>query len=860
MKSPTRIFRLLGLITCACLLPLHAEVPAEKITALEQALTASKDESSAARKRLSVKRAVRDAEELLKEHATAANRFVLLEVIFRARQELVKLDNDPENRTALLDTCKLLAAAPEEFAMQRFDAELLLSQSESVREGAEEGGRIKALQQLVDRYRGTTAEAKSIKVAVVIAMELGDTQFAEKLRIRIEERFAADIDMIAFQRQHFGGQVIGAPISGTFERADGKWTRFPMDAMGKSTMVLFWSKDDSGKKHLEGFAAAAKQLQAELLGRMQFVSFNLDNLHDAGQSILKEVGVDWPALKLPGGTENPYFKTFARKSPAAISISPAGYAALVLEGSTKNNNGRNVEITADIDYSRWLTSSLSRSWTEATYMSQMSSLFSGEFLVHDQKSSSLPKETLSAIQECFLPPIRRAHAPNAELITLYQNAESLTAKAIAANASSPDLWLLRNYRITALNCLWKLTNDSDHLDRALEESKAALAANPTAAAQVAPQFCLTREALRQPDAKPREVIAQFLTTLGGDKAPATALAAASLLALETADRELHEQYRTQILARYAEDPSIYPVVALLLDRYHRYWLHQVPFSAGWSYGRREKYFQTHGQPEDAQRKFNAELTALDGKTVSLPKDYAGKWLILLFPSTEPGEKTPLPKIVTGQLDEQKRYLTTKRGTDDLQIITVILDDDATRVTTNYLPAPVTSPVLMIPGGMNNPLVAQLGLLNEPGNSNTVLVRPDGTIAASLSSLNRHNETIANIIEWHDEKAVIDALTAGNIEEAKRIAFLRAPTEPPVSTDPKKKNVKPIPPSLTHLRARALVYLALQEYDKALADIEQVISLQLGTDGGMSLRTKDLEEAEQFRDQLLKLRAPKKEEK
>jgi tetratricopeptide (TPR) repeat protein len=162
--------------------------------------------------------------------------------------------------------------------------------------------------------------------------------------------------------------------------------------------------------------------------------------------------------------------------------------------------------------------------------------------------------------------------------------------------------------------------------------------------------------------------------------------------------------------------------------------------------------------------------------------------------------------------------------------------------------------------MNNPLVAQLGLLNEPGNSNTVLVRPDGTIAASLSSLNRHNETIANIIEWHDEKAVIDALTAGNIEEAKRIAFLRAPTEPPVSTDPKKKNVKPIPPSLTHLRARALVYLALQEYDKALADIEQVISLQLGTDGGMSLRTKDLEEAEQFRDQLLKLRAPKKEEK
>ena len=26
--------------------------------------------------------------------------------------------------------------------------------------------------------------------------------------------------------------------------------------------------------------------------------------------------------------------------------------------------------------------------------------------------------------------------------------------------------------------------------------------------------------------------------------------------------------------------------AFLLDRYHDYWLFQVPFTAGWSYGRR----------------------------------------------------------------------------------------------------------------------------------------------------------------------------------------------------------------------------------------------------------------------------------
>lgn len=857
MKTPANICRLIGFISCACLMPLHAEVPAEKINALEQALAASKEESSAARKRLSVKRSVRDAEELLKAHATAANRFVLLEVLFRARQELVKLDNAPENRNALLETCKLLATAPDEFAVQRFDADLLLSQSASAREGSVEGSRAMALLPLVERYRGTPAEAKSIKVAVVIALELGDTKLAEKLRTRIEERFAGDLEMIEFQRSQFGGQVIGAPISGTFERADGKWMRFPMDAMGKSTLVLFWSKDDAAKKHLEGFAAAWKQLHTELLGRVQIVSFNLDDLPDAGQSMLKEAGVDWPALKLPGGRENMYFKTFAGTSPAVITLSPAGYAALILQGSTRNNSGRNTEITTEVDYSRWLTNGLNRSWTDAIYMSQMSALFSGEFLVLDQKSSALPQETLSAIQSCFPPPVSRYHTPNAELVTLYQNAESLTAQAIEANASSPDLWLLRNYRITALTCLWKLTNDRAHLERALAESVTALTANPPAAAQVAPQLCLTRETLRQPDAKPREVIAHFLSNLGGDKAPATAVAAASLMALETSDRELHEQYRTLILERHAEDPGIFPVVALLLDRYHRYWLHQVPFTAGWSFGRREKYFQTLGEPEDARRKFQAEFQTLDGKSTSLPGDYLGKWLIVLIPSTVADEKTPLQKIITNQLAQIKRYLTDKRGTDDLQIAATILDDDITRVTANYNPAEIACPVLMVPGGIKHPLVTQLGLLNEPGGCNAVVVRPDGSIAAALNSQSLRNEILANIIEWHDEKSVTDALARGDLDEAKRIAFHHAPTAPPVSTDPKKKKAKPVPHSLAHLRSRARVYMALKDYDAALADVQEVVGRQIGTDGGMSLRTAELDEAEEMRDSLLKLRAQSK---
>ena len=845
--------RLLGLAALVSFLPLHARIPEERIAALEQALAAGKAESSAARQRLAVKRAVRDAAQLLKANATAPNRFVLLEVLFRARQELVRLDNDPENRAALLETCKQLAAAPDEFALQRFDADLLLSQAESARAGADEGARAKALLTLAGRYRNTTAEAKALKVAIVMAMELGDTGIAETLRGRIEERFAADLDMIEFQRQHFGGQVIAAPLSGSFETADGQRVRFPMDTMGRSSMLVFWSNNDTGRKHLAGFAAARRQLPPETTGRLQILSCNIDDLPDAGEGILKEMGVDWPALKIPGGRENPYYKAFISNSSSVLTLSPNGYAALVLQGSTRNNSGRNVELTEEVDYDRWLSSTLSRGWTRPIHSSQLVYLHSGEFLLHGQTSATLPKETLAAIQECFLPPIRRFHTPNAELIALYQKAGDLSARAIAAHASSPDVRLLRDFRMTALNGLWMLTGDRGHLQRAIEEAQAAVAAGSPDQASVTARLTLTRDWLRKADADSREVIADFLNQLGGEKAPATALAAAALLALETADRELHETYRSAILAKHANDPGIATVVPLLLDRHHRYWLHQVPFSAGWSFGRREAYFQRLGQPEDANRSFEADLKSLDGGTVSIPGEHAGQWLILLVPATEPAERVPLTKILPNQLGQLKRYLTDRRATDDLRIVAALPDDDATRAQASYITPEVTCPVHLLPGGLENPLVTRLGLLNEPGGCNAVIVRPDGTIADVLSTQNMRPETIANLIEWHDGKAVADALARGDIEEAKRIAFLHAPTEPPVSTDPKKKNVKPAPPGLAHLRARAQVHLALKEYDKALADAEEVLSQERATAGGMSMRTEALAEAEAFHSRVLQLR-------
>ncbi len=107
-----------------------APIRQDKIDALRTALTTQKDETSAARQRLAVKRMIRDGNELLETNPTAPNRFEILGLVFSAQQRLFRMDDSARNREALLETCKELAKAPDQYAALRLDADLLLTQTE----------------------------------------------------------------------------------------------------------------------------------------------------------------------------------------------------------------------------------------------------------------------------------------------------------------------------------------------------------------------------------------------------------------------------------------------------------------------------------------------------------------------------------------------------------------------------------------------------------------------------------------------------------------------------------------------------------------------------------------------------------
>jgi len=874
---------LLGMTAFGLLVPMATAqeaapaVSSEVTAAFEKALEAAKEGSSEARQRLAVRRVIRDAEQSLASPANSPSRFLILEFLFRARQQLIALDKDAEHRKALLETCRELVKAPDEFAGLRLEADLLLSQADLAKQGANAEGRAEALRPLIDRYLDTPVAAKVLRLAMVMALELGDNRLVTDVQEMIEERFADDLEMIAFQRDKLGGQVFGAPFAGTFERSDGKAIRFPMDGLGRSTMFLFWSKEDGGEDVLKGLAAAALEKKAELAGRLEIISFNLDELPDAGESIVRGHGADWQVLRLPDGRKNPIYGAYVRSDPRILTVSPTGYTALIMSGSTRQKANSDGEP----DYGRMFGSSLARSWTDPRYVAQLSSLMAGDFLVLDPEGAMdptrppelksvatqpltrtpacVPEETLRVIEDAFVAPPRRYRLTHGEASASYAKVVELSRRTIAEHPAAPDLWIVRNRLMVALLGLWKTDSNLGRLEEAIVEAKAALAAGYPSGCDVVARFCIARGALRDPEVDSRAVIDQLVADTGGVNAPGPAFAAAALLALDVADRKCFEDYREIILKDHTEAPMMWTFTSFLLDRYHGYWLFQVPFTAGWSYGRREDYFLTKGDREDAHRMLQTELRTLDGEPLHIPADLDSQWTAIIFAKPGPWSRQREDGLPASpeRLAKSIVDIAASRPGGEVKAYVAMLDGDAETIRAGFGDKEAPCPLLTVPGGMNNPLIQRLGILSEDNQINSVLIGKDGRIAVVVSGLakqsGRGGTVLTNVIERDDETFVSAALERGDLEGAKARIFSLAPPFDPAAVDERGRPLKKPQFSLPHLRARAKVYMALEEWDKALADIEEVVQSQLGTDGGMSLRTSELDKAEQLRDSILKQR-------
>jgi hypothetical protein len=718
-------------------------IPENTITELQKDLVEAGRESSSTRKRRGYKNLIRDGEHLFETSPAAANRWLVLETVFQGRKRLLGLENSGRNREALFSTCAKLAEAPDALAHLRLEADMLLMERDLSRNSADVKERAEVLVKMIARYRDTPAEAKCLIIAAQIAPKLDAFELEKKIHRTLEERCAGDLDVIEWHRKHRDFSHLPVQFAGTFTRSDGTALSFPVDRLGHTFVIDFWSR---GTPELQAHFDEIKDLQARFPGRFEVFSVNVDELSDAGEGIVRARGLDWTSLRLPRGRKSQVYRAYAGRDPLAIRVNAHGHAFI---------SASRTKVIAE-------EAPMEQNFDDPRYHAQLQSLLAGEFLLDEtppdnptpRTPESVPAEMLDAIQACFIVAPFRYRLTHAEALANYKQAETFCRNAIAKYPGAPDLWRVRNRQIVALLGMWNLAAEPKHLEAAVKEARAALTATPPRGSDIVPRFCLAKETLRRVDSNPRLVLSGLVEATGAGDAPASAHAAAAILAIDANDRDLHARYRQKLLETPNDDPALWPVVSFLRDQNHRYRLFKPNLYHPPSLARRIERARLRSnaaaldQEHDTGAPMQAELKTLDGDTLNLPQATDDKWAFLMFvePAADPAAEFPV--VIKGEVTEDSRgrkretkgvmqnafEFAAQHPQQRVKVIAAFLSDDTARVRIlmNKLQWPCQA--VTVPGGLGNPLVRRLGILSADRVPNIVLLRPDASIAWKLSGI------------------------------------------------------------------------------------------------------------------------------
>lgn len=203
-------------------------------------------------------------------------------------------------------------------------------------------------------------------------------------------------------------------------------------------------------------------------------------------------------------------------------------------------------------------------------------------------------------------------------------------------------------------------------------------------------------------------------------------------------------------------------------------------------------------------------------------------------------------------------LAQGRPEQDLQVCVAILDDKAySEAFTDRAKNELPCTMLAVPGGVNNSLVHRLGVVTIDQGLSGVILAKDGRILKVVSGLSPTSmrigsimeNTVRRVISRRDELKVLAMIEKGELEAANKLILTLAPYQDPDAVDDKGRNIKHPTLPMSHLRARARVHAAMENWEKAYADAELIRQRRARMDADMSRLSSQLGRDQAFRDEI-----------
>lgn len=644
-----------GAITWAA--PENASIPERAFNEIGQLLRSPPGREGHDEKVRRYSEALRTARGYAAEYADSPELYKLRNLMLIALQARMNLEVDAKTYQQLLDTAKAIVESNAPRGA-KLEADLVLVREQFRTEKLNEHQKRLAIFDFVGRYQGSGVGEKALMYGGELANANGDQELLGVLRTELRARpeFWDRPGVTAFLRRNSDFNLSGRSFNATLSRLDGSPLRMPDDLLGKHTLMLFWSvKDSNSTKQIDGL----KAFHEAHADRVEIVSISLDEEKQDVMRYVKANKLDWAHTFSGRGMNDPFAWTYGITGlPSILYADPLGRARHLesMQGwyTTKRSS------TAVSGYGGPIDNIIHSIRDFENFHDIAHHYMTGEFLVRinpglfapaDGGEQPIAEKEIEALRET-VHAIRNSPEDERK-VELAGKALQRALELEAAHPEAAGLVAVRNVGIVAARVMALKTGDPEYSRTAHRLAKAVAAsvagggdAKPTG---LLADYVLTHHRLID-SSRGVDTVEREINAFADRYAEGPAAAAASILG--------------SLLAVQAGDDGMIHATADSLEQSH----HDRPQARSFL-----RYM--HNRPVERGKRFDAELTRMDGSSLTLPDDLLGKPVVVWFWTAESlraHRNLPTPRGRRWRSPPYAGLLPSEH--EDLVIVGVNLDD------------------------------------------------------------------------------------------------------------------------------------------------------------------------------------------